>query len=127
MQIFSIIGQILFGAYWINSGYGHLKNSAMLTGYAASKKVPAPKAAVIGTGILLILSGLGILLGIYVSLALIGVLVFLVPTTFFMHNFWSDKDMGTKMGNQVNFFKNVALFGATLMLFSLIYTWPWSI
>ena len=126
MQIFSIVGQILFGAYWINAGYCHLKNSAMLSGYAASKKVPAPKVAVIGSGILLVLSGIGILLGFQVTYSLISIVIFIIPTTIMMHNFWNDTDPGAKMGNQINFFKNVALLGAVLLLLSLVGNWPFS-
>lgn len=127
MQIFSIIGQVLFGAYWINAGFGHLKNSTMLSGYAASKKIPAPKVAVIGTGILLVLAGLGVILGVYVTYSLIGIIIFLIPTSIMMHNFWADTDPNAKMSNQINFFKNLALFSAALILLSLAGNWPWSI
>ena len=37
-----------------------------------------------------------------------------------MHNFWSVQDPQQKMGDQINFFKNMALLGAALMLSDLL-------
>ena len=41
-----VLGRILLGGYFIMSGFNHFKNLGMLTGYAQSKGVPMPKAAV---------------------------------------------------------------------------------
>jgi len=53
------------------SGYNHFKNLGMLTGYAQSKGVPMPKAAVLLTGAMMFLGGLGILLGAYIELSVL--------------------------------------------------------
>jgi uncharacterized membrane protein YphA (DoxX/SURF4 family) len=93
----------------------------------ASKKLPAPMVAVLGSGVLLILGGLSILLGLYPDIGLWLIVAFLVGTTPIMHNFWSVSDPGQKVMQWVQFSKNVALLGAALMM--LVFTnflgpWP---
>jgi putative oxidoreductase len=74
------------------------KNSAGLAGYAQSKGVPSPKAAVIVTGILMLLGGLGIVLGIFPRLAVLLLEIFLIPTTFKMHQYWENSRPYAKNG-----------------------------
>jgi uncharacterized membrane protein YphA (DoxX/SURF4 family) len=120
MAIIFLIGRILFGGYFVMNGYNHLKNSAGMTGYAQSKGVPYPKAAIIGTGILLLLGGLGIVLGVFPRFAVLLLEIFLIPVTFKMHQYWKVTDPMQKMGEQINFTKNVALIGAALVFLA-----PW--
>src|SRR3989344_1265261 len=48
--IIFLIGRIMFGGYFVMMGFNHFKNHQMLTGYAASKKVPMPSMAVYISG-----------------------------------------------------------------------------
>ena len=111
-----ILGRVVFGVYFAWSGLNHFINMKAMTGYAASKKIPSPEMAVMGTGLLLLLGGLGMALNINMRMAAILLLIFLIPTTFLMHAFWNDHDAMAKMGNRVNFMKNCALIGALLMI-----------
>lgn len=104
--------------------YNHFKNLEGLSGYAASKGTPMPKAAVFGTGILLLLGGAGILLGIWVKLAALLLVVFLVGVTFQMHRYWEIADPNQQMVEKINFFKNLALLGAVLITFAVPEPWP---
>lgn len=122
-----LIGRVLLGGYFLRSAYNHLVNTQQLMGYAGSKGVPAPKVAVLGSGLLLLLGGLGILLGRYVDWAVLALVLFLVPVTFKMHAYWKATDPMQKMGDQVNFWKNVALLGAVLMLLMLPEPWLYSL
>lgn len=115
-----ILGKILFGGYFIKSGYAHFKNVTMLTGYAQSKKIPSPKIAVLVSGALMLLGGIGIIVGPYTQLATLLVLLFLVPTTLLMHQYWKITDPMQKMGEEINFYKNVALIGSLMMIFCLV-------
>jgi putative oxidoreductase len=116
MITISIIGQAIFGLYFVSGGLNHLMNTKTMSAYAASKKVPSPGVAVMGTGLLLILGGLGVAFNMNLQIACILLLIFLIPTTFIMHAFWNDHDATMKMMNTVNFSKNIALIGAVLML-----------
>lgn len=114
------IGKIIFGLYFIYNGYGHLKNLAGTAAYASSKNVPMPKVAVSVTGLLLLFGGVSILTGYFLELGLLALVVFLVPTTFMMHNFWKEADPMAKMNAKIGFTKNMALVGAILMIMSLV-------
>lgn len=121
MDIVNLIGQILFGGYFVLQGFNHFRNSKMLSEYAASGKVPSPTLAVFGTGLLLLLGGLGVLFagvipGAYTQVALVLLVIFLVPVTFIMHQFWNRTEPMAKMMDMVNFMKNLALLGAVLLM-----------
>ena len=122
-----ILGRILIGGFFLKSGYNHFKNLSGMAGYAQSKGVPMPKQAVIVTGIMLALGGLGLILGAYVQFSISLLSVFLIITTFMMHRYWEDKDQMARMGNHVNFYKNLALLGGLLMLLSIPLPWAYSL
>jgi len=108
-------------------GTNHFMKNAMLTQYTASKGVPSAKMAVYVTGLLLIFGGAGILLGAYTQLAVLSLALFLIPVSFKMHNFWAVKDPMAKMGDMVNFMKNMALLGAALMTLAIPSPWTYSV
>ena len=62
-----LVGRVLFALIFINSGIAHLTKLNAMTGYAQFKKVPAPKLAVIVTGLMLIIGGVGVEPGIGVG------------------------------------------------------------
>jgi putative oxidoreductase len=127
MTYLFLLGRILFGGFFALNGLSHLTNLEKMTGYAASKNVPSPKVAVFLTGVLLLLSGLSIVAGIYPTLGIWGIIIFLIPTTFMMHNYWAAKDPNEKMGAEIQFKKNLALLGAALVFLMLSTPWPLSL
>ncbi len=122
-----LIGRILYGGFFVYSGYGHIKNSTMMAGYAGSQGVPSPKAAVLLSGLLIILGGLGIMLGVMVTWAVAAIVLFLVPTTLMMHKYWTMTDPNMKMNHAINFRKNIALLGAALMFLAIPQPWMYSL
>lgn len=113
----NIIGRVIFGLYFAYSGFNHFKNGKSMIGYAASKKVPLPKLAIYVSGLLLLLGGLGVTFGYHMTISLGLIILFLVPTTIFMHDFWNETDPMARMSQRVNFLKNAALFAAALWMF----------
>lgn len=109
------------------SGWNHFKNLESSTGYARSKGVPWPKASVIVTGLMMFLGGLGILLGVYVQCAVFLLVLFLLGTLVKMHRYWEVSDSMARMGEHINFWKNVGLMGAILMLLAIPTPWVWSL
>lgn len=127
MVLLLLIGRLLFGVFFIMSGINHFTNAGMMSGYAGSKGVPAPYLAVVGTGVLLVLGGLSVLLGFLPVLGLLLLILFLVPTSVLMHNFWTIQDPQQRAAEQINFLKNIALTGAALALMYGAASWPLSI
>jgi uncharacterized membrane protein YphA (DoxX/SURF4 family) len=107
---------------FINSGIAHLTKLQAMTGYAQYKKVPAAKLSVIVTGLMLVVGGLYIALGVYADLGALLLAIFLVASAFMMHNFWTIEDAQAKQGETINFFKNLALAGAALIIFVMVGT-----
>lgn len=99
----------------------------MMSGYANAKGVPVPSAAVALTGLMILLGGLSILLGVYPIIGVILLGAFLIPVSFMMHNFWKVQDPQMKMGEMINFMKNMALLGALLMFAAIPRPWPLSV
>ncbi len=124
MEVLFLLGRILLGGYFVFNAFNHFANSKMMTGYAASKGVPAPAMAVLGTGVLLLVGGLSILTGFQTTIGLGAIILFLLGVTPMMHNFWAINDPQVRMGEMVNFTKNSALLGAAIMLLSYPTPWP---
>jgi putative oxidoreductase len=119
MEYLHYLGRLLFGGYFIFNGYNHLANSKMMIGYAQSKKVPLANIAVPFTGLMLIIGGLSYLFNFHALAGTLLLIIFILPVTFMMHNFWSIQDPSQKMGEMVNFMKNLCLLGA-LILFAVL-------
>src|SRR3989338_3445120 len=113
-----LLGRILLGGYFLQNAYSHFKNTDGLAGYSQSKGVPAPKASVIITGIMMLLGGLGIILGVYIEISVALLVLFLLGTLVKMHRYWEVADPMARMGEHINFWKNVGLLAAILMLLS---------
>lgn len=123
MEFLFLVGRLIFGGYFIVNGLNHFSQKKGLTEYARAKHITSPGLAVTLSGALLFVSGVCIVLGIFVDIALLALVVFLFIVSFTMHAFWKDTDIQTKMSNQINFMKNMALLGASLMMI-VIEDWP---
>jgi uncharacterized membrane protein YphA (DoxX/SURF4 family) len=110
------LGRILFGGYFVFSGINHFKSLGMMAGYAKSKGTPLPKFSVASSGLLLLAGGFSVLFNVLPVIGYAALILFLIPVTFVMHAFWKIQDPMAKMGEMVNFMKNIALLGAVLML-----------
>jgi uncharacterized membrane protein YphA (DoxX/SURF4 family) len=113
-----LVARLLFGGVLAFSGLNHFMSSDEMTGYAASKGVPAPGFNVIASGTMFVLGGLGIVLGAYPVVSagmLASVLLVITPA---MHDFWAVPE--EEMQDEItNFLKNSALIGGSLVFLAL--------
>ena len=123
MEYLFLAGRILYGGFFALAGLDHFRHVAMMTPYTASKGVPAPKLAVLGSGMVIVLAGLSILLGYRPTWGVVLLTVFLLPVSFLMHNFWTATNPQAQQIDQVMFKKNIALLGAAWMF--LLVPQPW--
>lgn len=121
-----LLGRLLYGGFFVFMGLNHFINLPGFVGYASSKNVPAPQVMVLVGGVMLALGGLSVLLGFYPRLGLTLLVLFLVPVSFKMHDFWNlaDAARGIEM---TQFLKNMALTGAALGLMAIPLPWPNSV
>jgi putative oxidoreductase len=127
MQLLFLLGRVIYGGFFFMSGMNQFRTLPTASAEAAAKGVPVPQAAVTAAGVLNIMGGLSVLFGCYPTLGLACIILFMVPVTFFMHNFWADTDPVAQKANQINFGKNAAITGASLMLLLTPQPWPFSL
>ncbi|MES3031280.1 MAG: DoxX family membrane protein [Patescibacteria group bacterium] len=127
MEYIFLLARVVFGGFFIMNAFNHFRNSDMLAGYAASKNVPSPKAAVITSGIFALLGGLGLILGVYVNLSVLLIILFLLPITFMVHDFWNSPTPEARAMEYVQFTKNIALMAGALAFLTVSQPWMWTL
>ncbi|OIP81276.1 DoxX family protein [Candidatus Peregrinibacteria bacterium CG22_combo_CG10-13_8_21_14_all_44_10] len=125
MEILQIVGQVVFGLFFVVNGVHHLMKPTETANYAKSKQVPLPMFTSLATGVLLILGGGAMVIGYYVMYALLALVVFLVVVAFWMHAFWSVQDPSHRMNEMFHFMNNIAMAGALCLLTAYVDSWPW--
>lgn len=128
-QVANVLGRLLFSALFLRSAYNHFTKVRMMAGYAqAVGHVPFPEAAVVVSGVMILLGGLSILLGFHPRIGAGLLFLFLVPVAFIMHGYWRVQDPAAKAGDAAQFWKNIALAGAALLIVAdPRWPWPWAI
>jgi putative oxidoreductase len=118
VDVIVLIGRILFAALFVSSGVAHVLQREAMAGYATARRVPSALPAVLVSGVMILLGGLGVLLGIWADLGALLIAAFLIPTAVLMHRFWGETDPATRQLEQIQFMKDIALAGAALALFA---------
>lgn len=126
INIAFIVGRIIFGLYWLRAAFHHFTSLDHIAEYAKAKGAPAPKLAVAGSGVVLLLGGFSMILGVFPRVGIVLLVLFLVVASFQFHNYWKADGGQMKQADQINFMKNMALVGALLMLLALPQPWPLS-
>ncbi len=118
MEVLLLIGRIVFALIFLGSGVaGHLMATEGTAGYAESRGVPSPKALTQLSGVLILLGGLGVALGVWMDLAALGLVLYVLIANVMVHHFWSDTDEMTRQMEMTQFMKNLAIAGGGLVIF----------
>ena len=104
----------------MTSGIAHFAKLEAMTGYAQYKKLPAAKLGVMISGLFFLLGGIYIAAGFWVDLGALLLAITLILTAVIFHNFWKETDPTAKQNEMIAFNKDIALAGASLILFALI-------
>lgn len=126
MRIVFFIGRLIVGGYYLYNGLNHFLKFGNMVQYTKYKEVPLPELAVIVSGLLLLTAGITFILGYFPEIGVLALVVFFIPVTFMMHNFWTAA-ADQKMGEMINFTKNMALMGSALMFLMIKRPWPLSL
>ena len=120
MDIIILVGRILFALVFVGGGIGHLTATAAMTQVVQAKRIPAARAVVLATGVLLLVAALMVIVGVWADVAALGLFCFLVPTAFLIHGFWADSDPQARLMEQLHFNKDMSLAGAALILLGFL-------
>jgi putative oxidoreductase len=112
-----LAGRILFSFIFLMGGLNHFSKQTI--GFAAAQGVPLASIAVPLSGIIAILGALSIILGYHARLGAWLFVLFLVPVTLMMHQFWGVKDPMAAQMQLVMFMKNVSIMGGALVISQL--------
>lgn len=113
-----LLGRILLSAVFILSGISKITSFSMEEGYVVSRHLPLPAVALVIALIIEILGGLAILTGCFTRFASWILFLYMIPTTFLFHNFWTMGGMD-RYDNTMHFEKNLAIMGGLLILATL--------
>jgi putative oxidoreductase len=117
MDIVVLLGRLFYSCLFITSGMGHLTaQKKMMAGMLKAKNLPAPELLVMASGLVELIGGVLIVLGFHAQWGGWLIVLFLVPVTFTVHNFWTVKEPQARMMQMMNFNKNMALLGAALLI-----------
>ena len=114
MKYAVLIGRILYAFIFIMAAPNHLSPQSIA--YAAAAQVPLASVAVPFSGFIALLGGLSIALGYKARWGAWLLVLFLVPVTIMMHNFWAVPDKMMAQMQMAMFIKNISLLGAALMI-----------
>lgn len=114
MTIILLLGRILYSIVFIVSSFGHFTSGTVQ--YAASAGVPLPNILVPLSGIIALIGGLCILTGFKARYGAWLIVIFLVPLTLMIHNFWSVTDPQAAEMAKIEFFKNLSMLGGALII-----------
>jgi putative oxidoreductase len=114
MNYLVLVGRILYALIFVMAGPGHF--TANTIAYAASKGVPLAAIAVPLSGIIAMAGGLSIAAGYKATWGGWLIVLFLVPVTVMIHNFWAMTDPNMAQVNQIMFMKNLSMLGAALLI-----------
>lgn len=115
-----LIGRVLMSVIFLGAGISKITGFAGTTAYMAARPafVNMESALPILAGLAIVAEvggGLSLLLGWLTRLGALGLVLFLIPTTFVFHNFWTYPPDAQGL-QQAMFLKNLAMVGGLLIL-----------
>jgi putative oxidoreductase len=114
MKYVALLGRFLYAFVFVMGGAANF--SKMGIDHAQTAGVPMASVTVPLAGLIAVLGGLSVALGYKARWGAWLIVLFLVPVTIVMHAFWKIADPQMAQMEQVNFFKNVSLLGAALLI-----------
>lgn len=110
-----LLARLLFGGVMSFTGVNHFLNTDEMAGYAEAKGLPLPRLGVVGSGVVLVGGGIGVVTGVAPVLSAGALATFLVVAAVVFHDFWAVPG-DQRQDELTSFLKNVALAGGALAL-----------
>jgi putative oxidoreductase len=114
MEYVVLAGRVFYAAIFVMAGLGHFSHREI--GYAAQQGVPMAGLLVPLSGVIALAGGLSVLLGYHTRIGAWLLVLFLVPVTLMLHNFWAVKDPMMAQMQMAMFMKNASMLGGALLI-----------
>jgi putative oxidoreductase len=113
-----VIGRVLLGGIFVVAGLRHLLILPVLTAALEQRGVAAARAVLLAGTAFQIVAGAALVLGLFVTLASLGLILFTVVASFLLVNFW-DKQGEERVALANAFQTNVGLVGGLMLTAAL--------
>jgi putative oxidoreductase len=127
VKVLFLIGRIVFGGFFLTSGFFDLRHYRFFVPLVAASGVPFPRFAVVFALLLILVGGISVVLGLWPRGGLCLIILFLILVTPIAHAFWARSDRGQHAADLNDFMKNSALLGASVMMLVIPQPWPYSV
>lgn len=111
----ALAGRILLAAIFFVSGFAKLADTSGTAAHMEGMGIPYAHTLAIIAGIAEVAGAISIASGLLARIGGIGLVLFLIPTTLIFHAFWNYEG-AERLGQMVNFLKNLGLAGGLLMI-----------
>ncbi|MBX5158534.1 DoxX family protein [Rhizobium sp. NZLR8] len=109
-----VLGRLLLGGIYVAGGIHHFFVIVPLTDAIEARGVPLAKSVLLSGSIFQIVAGLLLMLGLFVTAAAFGLILFTLAATVMLLNFWDMQ--GTARESAINTWKtNMAIIGGLLI------------
>ena len=118
-SFFMLLGRFLLAAIFLLSAYGKVVHYDATAAYMASKGLPIVPL-LLGLSIVIeFVGGLSLIFGYKIRALATLLILYLIPVTVIMHDFWMMDDPIVSQDNMFHFFKNLAIIGGLLYVVSV--------
>ena len=115
--VLSVAGRVALATIFILSAVGNkIPNFSAVSGYMASKGIPAPQFLLVGAIAFLLVGGASVVLGYKARIGAFLLLVFLALASYYFHDFWRLTDPKEQQEQTIQFMKNLSMMGAMLFI-----------
>jgi len=111
----ALVGRLLLAIVFIKYGFEKVTGFEGTVGYIASKGLPMPSVLAALATLVELGGGILVAIGLFTRWAALAIAGFCVLTAILFHPFWA-APAASQMGDQISFFKDLALAGGMLML-----------
>ncbi|HSK97597.1 MAG TPA: DoxX family protein [Euzebyales bacterium] len=111
------LARLLLSSVFLQTSLKAIQNAERMTAGPEALGLPEPVRMVQLHGVTNLVGGVLLALGIKPRLAAWALVANLVPTTLAGHRFWEEDDEGARLGQEIQFFKNISMLGG---LFAVI-------
>lgn len=113
-SFFMLIGRLLMAPVFLLSAYAKVVDYDATAAYMASKGLPMVPL-LLGLSIVIeFIGGLSLIFGYKVRALAVILILYLIPVTLTMHDFWMMQDTMQSQNNMYHFFKNLTIIGGLL-------------
>lgn len=108
------VARFLLSIMFVLAGINHFSSGSV--SYADAQGLPMADILVPISGVIAIVGGLSVMTGFHARVGAVLLLIFMIPVTAIMHQFWNVGDPQLAQMQMSHFLKNVSMIGGILLV-----------